>query len=136
MALSRNLNQAGHHDVAHNSVSPAVAWAHKGKLARYAGLMKLASHQHKVGKRSSLPTLTPFVVSDVGEMNEEAISLQQRITAAYKRKLKREGPRDDGQTINYLTSCFRASLRLALQMSIVKGLGAMLRSGGHPFIWG
>ena len=136
MALSRNLNQAGHHDVTQNSISPAVSLAHKGKLQRYSALMKLASHQHRLGKRSTMPLLTPFVVSDVWEMNEEDIALQQRITAAYKRKLIHEGPRPDGQTINHLTSLFRAKLRVALQMSIVKGLGAMLRSGGHPFIWG
>ena len=136
MTLSRNFNQAGHHDVTQNSISPAVSLAHKGKLQRYSALMKLASHQHRLGKRSTMPLLTPFVVSDVGEMNEEAIALQQRITAAYKRKLMQEGPRPDGQTINHLTSLFRAKLRVALQMAIVKGLGAMLRSGGHPFIWG
>ncbi len=78
MALSRNLNQAGHHDIAQNSISPAVSLAYKGKPQRYSALMKLASHQHRLRKRSTMPLLTPFVVSDVGEMNEEAIALQQK----------------------------------------------------------
>ena len=86
------------------------------------------------GKRSTLPTFVPFVVSDFGELAPAAIDLQEWIVNQYSVRCIKLGRRADGCSTDDLVRSFRHRFKIGVQMAIATGLGAMIQAAGQP--WG
>ncbi len=61
--------------------SPTLLDREAEKVDKYSRLVMVARKQHMDGKRSSLPTFAPFVVSDFGELSPAAVDLQESVQA-------------------------------------------------------
>ena len=57
------------------------------------------------------PTLVAAVATAYGEISSEMIKLRELLTSAYARKLAREGHRNDGLSIQFLTAEYRNKFR-------------------------
>jgi hypothetical protein len=109
-----------------------VAKQEQLKMQTYAPLVRIATEQYEKGKREVLPVFHPFVLSTLGEEGPLAVSLREWIVMAYARKLEREGPRDDGRSIQHLTADFRSRMRCSLHIAVAKGLARQISSAGFP----
>ena len=94
----------------------------------------VAAKQHADGKRASLPSFSPFIVSDFGEMSPAATHLQEWIIEQYRVKLKKQGRRDDGCSNSDLVRKFRHKFKVGIQLAIASGLGGMIHAAGQA--WG
>jgi hypothetical protein len=104
----------------------------KFKMVTYAPLVRIATEQHEKGKRLALPVFHPFVVTTLGEEGPLAVSLREWIVMAYRAKLEREGPRNDGQRLQDMTADFRTRFRSSIHIAVAKGLARMISSAGFP----
>ena len=102
------------------------------KHAVYAPLMTVALKQFADGRRSRKPIFLAAVVSSLGELGRESVQLQEFLTAAYGRKLARDGPRDDGQNPKVLTGRFRNKIRTRFIIAVAKGVAMQIWSTGLP----
>ena len=66
--------------------------------------MVVAHKQHLDKKRMVKPKFVPAAITTHGEFGQGVFYVQEMFTQAYKRKLMREGPREDGHTIASLTA--------------------------------
>jgi len=98
----------------------------------YSPLLSIAPKQHVDGKRSSIPIFVPAAMTTLGEFSKPLFTMQERIVCSYKAKVKREGPRRDGQSPDSLTAAFRNRLRCELQTSVAKGFARQLVEAGLP----
>jgi hypothetical protein len=121
-------------DVLVHEPSPTLLSREVFKREKYSRLVMVAAKQHADGKRASLPSFSPFIVSDLGELSPSATDLQEWIVEQYRVKLKKQGRRDDGCSASDLVRKFRHKFKLGIQMAIASGLGAMIHSAGQP--WG
>ena len=94
----------------------------------------VAKQQHMDGKRSSLPSFTPFVVSDFGELSPAAVDLQEWIVEQFRKKCMKHGARADGCSTLDLVRKFRYKFKVAIQFAMAAGLGSMIQAAGQP--WG
>lgn len=94
----------------------------------------VAKKQHVDGKRNSLPTFAPFVVSDFGELAPAAVDLQEWIVDQFRKKCIKNGARADGCSTVDLVRQFRHKFKVSVQFAMAAGLGAMIQAAGQP--WG
>jgi len=73
--------------------------------------------------RSQRPHFVAFVITNTGELGNEATDLVEWLVAQYKAKCLRSAPRDDGLTTKELVSLFRKQLYLNIQMELANGVG-------------
>ena len=102
-------------------------------MTKYEPARAFGAAQHARGLRSHTPKFFAFVVSSLGELGEDAIRVIEILTGAYRRKVEREGERDDGETPQGLTSDFRNRFHTAIQMAVLKGNARMTAASGMPF---
>ena len=86
------------------------------------------------GKRLTLPSFIPFVVSDLGELAPDAANLQEWIVEQYRHKCSKLAPHADGCSTSELVRKFRHRFKIGIQMAMAAGLGAMIQAAGQP--WG
>ena len=81
-----------------------------------------------------MPSFTPFVVSDFGEIAPSAMDLQEWIVEQFRRRCVKLGRRADGCSTSDLVRQFRHKFKVGIQMAIATGLGSMIQAAGQP--WG
>ena len=111
--------------------SPALIDREALKVEKYSRLVMVAKKQYTDKKRFSLPTFTPFAVSDIGELSPAASELQEW---KYRRKCAKDKSRADGCSTSDLVRQFRHKFKLDIQFAIAAGIGAMIQAAGQP--WG
>ena len=121
-------------DVLVHEPSPTLLSREALKAEKYSRLVMVAAKQHADGKRASLPSFSPFIVSDFGEMSPAATHLQEWIIEQYRVKLKKQGRRDDGCSNSDLVRKFRHKFKVGIQLAIASGLGGMIHAAGQA--WG
>jgi hypothetical protein len=114
--------------------SPTLLAREVAKVEKYSRLLMVAKKQHMDGKRSSLPSFTPFVVSDFGELSPAAVDLQEWIVEQFRKKCMKHGARADGCSTLDLVRKFRYKFKVAIQFAMAAGLGSMIQAAGQP--WG
>ena len=114
--------------------SPALLDREAEKVEKYSRLLLVAKKQHADRKRFSLPTFTPFAVSDFGELSPAATDLQEWIVEQFRRKCAKDKSRADGCSTSDLVRQFRHKFKVDIQFAIAAGLGAMIQAAGQP--WG
>ncbi len=114
--------------------SPSLLDREVEKVEKYSRLVMVAKKQHADKKRFSLPTFTPFAVSDIGELSPAASELQEWIVEQYRRKCAKDKSRADGCSTSDLVRQFRHKFKTDIQFAIAAGLGAMIQAAGQP--WG
>ena len=100
----------------------------------YAPLIAIGEKQFEAGARTQKPIFWAGVASTYGEFGPETIQIQEWLTAAYARKVCREGPRQDGEKIEDLTASFRNKFREGIIMAVAKGQSIMINNCGLPAI--
>ena len=113
---------------------PTLVERESEKSSKYGRLVLVASKQYTDGKRGTLPTFVPFVVSDLGELAPSAVDLQEWLVNQYRLRCIKLGPRSDGCTTSDLVRSFRHRLKIGVQTAIAAGLGSMIQAAGLP--WG
>jgi hypothetical protein len=121
-------------DMLQHDPSPTLLARETEKVEKYSRLLMVATKQHSDGKRTSLPTFAPFVVSDLGELAPAAVSLQEWLVDQYRRKLLKYGARADGCSTADLVRTFRHKFKTGIQLAMAAGIGAMIQAAGQP--WG
>lgn len=111
--------------------SPSVVKREQQKKTKYAILMSLAQRQIIEHKRQTLPALSPFVLTDNGEIGPAANTLQEQIVEAFRRRPRSQM---DGITTAQRVMAFRQKFRNEIVMALAAGLGAMACNAGVP--WG
>ena len=91
-----SANTHGIPDALQFTPSPTLIDREAKKVEKYSRLIMVAKKQHTDRKRFSLPTFTPFAVSDVGELSPAAMDLQEWIVEQYRRKCAKDKSRKDG----------------------------------------
>jgi hypothetical protein len=114
--------------------SPTLLDREAEKVDKYSRLVMVARKQHMDGKRSSLPTFAPFVVSDFGELSPAAVDLQEWLVDQFRRKCMKQGTRADGCSAMDLVRQFRHRFKVGTQFAVAAGIGAMIQAAGQP--WG
>jgi hypothetical protein len=114
--------------------SPTLLDRETEKVEKYSRLIMVAKKQHIDGKRTSVPTFAPFVVSDFGELAPAAVDLQEWIVDQFRRKCIKHGTRADGCSTLELVRQFRHKFKVSVQFAMAAGLGAMIQAAGQP--WG
>ena len=114
--------------------SPTLLDRESEKVEKYSRLLMVAKKQHMDGKRTSLPSFAPFVVSDFGELSPAAVDLQEWLVDQFKRKCIKRGTLGDGCSTLDLVRQFRHKFKVAIQFAMAAGLGAMIQAAGQP--WG
>jgi hypothetical protein len=110
--------------------SPALEKRAKEKIETYSTLMTITEKQYIEGRRLSKPVFVPAIATTHGELGLDLIRFMERITAAYKFKMKQAPPRADGRGAKELTTTFRRHLREKVLMAVIKGTARVLRSAG------
>ena len=113
-------------------VGKAVEDQSKLKVNVYNPLVMLAKKQVADRKRACAPRFFAVVCSTLGEFGKDTFKIVELLTAAYKLKLQRAGPRNDGRRLESLSAQYRNNLRNAIQVSVARGLGSMLMYSGLP----
>ena len=111
--------------------SPTLLDREAKKVEKYSRLVLMANN---TGKRSSLPSFAPFVVSDFGELSPAAADLQEWIVEQFRRKCVKQGARANGTSTSDLVRQFRHKFKVGIQFAMAAGLGAMIQAAGQP--WG
>ena len=102
--------------------------AHKHSV--HAKLVTIAAKQAADGKRPHPPKFFAATVSTYGEFGPDLLALQERLTAAYGRRLLREGPRDGGTQRQALTATFRNKFRFRVLIAVARGVAKMCNEVG------
>ena len=95
-------------------------------------LLMLGKKQTIDCKRASAPTFFAVVCSTLGEFGRDTFKIIELLTASYKRKLMRAGPRNDDCKFEHLSARYRNNLRNAIQVSVARGFASMLMYSGLP----
>ena len=69
--------------------SPSLLAREVEKADMYGHIVVIAAKQHLDGKRSTLPTFTPFIASDYGEIAPQAIVFQEWLVNQFRLKCSR-----------------------------------------------
>ena len=117
-----------------NDPSPTVVAKETDKRDKYSRLLLVTKKQYTEGKRVSLPTFSPFIMSDFGEFSPAAMELIEWIVDQFKAKCIREGRRNDGVTTPEMVRTFRHKIRMGVLFGVASGMGMMLQAAGLP--WG
>jgi len=112
------------------TISPVIAGRERQKREKYANLVAIANRQHERGSRAQKPQFVAFVITNTGELGNEATDLMEWLVAQYKAKCLRSGPRDDGLTVKELVTSFRKQLYLNIQMELANGVGLTINQSG------
>ena len=102
------------------------------KIDMYGHIVVVATKQHLDGKRSTLPSFTPFVVSDYGEIAPQALAFQEWLVNQFRLKCSRDGSQANGHSTADLVRSFRHRFKMSVQVAIAAGLGNMIQAAGHP----
>ena len=68
--------------------SPSLLAREVEKSDMYGHIVVIAAKQHLDGKRSTLPTFTPFIASDYGEIAPQAIVFQEWLVNQFRLKCR------------------------------------------------
>jgi hypothetical protein len=122
-------------DALENEPSPTMMRREREKIEKYSRLILVAKKQVALGKRAklSLPRFTPFVISDCGELAPQAYELQEWLVEQFRKKCAAGGPRADGCDRGDLVRDYRHRLKVAVQVALAAGLGAMINVAGQPW---
>ena len=122
-------------DALENEPSPTMMRREREKIEKYSRLILVAKKQVAQGKRAklSLPRFTPFVISDCGELAPQAYELQEWLVEQFRKKCAAGGPRADGCDRGDLVRDYRHRLKVAVQVALAAGLGAMINVAGQPW---
>ena len=112
--------------------SPAVVAAVKLKEARYRNLMDLANGQLAAGKRTKKPVLISAVITHLGELSPDTISLVERLTSVAGKEFKARDPYTRGLTKAKVTGAYRSRFKDALLAANARGFGEALIATGNP----
>ena len=93
----------------------------------------IAAKQCLDRKRSTLPTFSPFVLSDF-QLAPSAVELQEWLVNQYRVRCVKLGHRADGCQADELVHRFRHKLKIGVQMAVAAGFGCMIQAAGQP--WG
>jgi hypothetical protein len=91
------------------------------KKRKYATLMTVADVLSQKHKLDFKPLFLFPVISSLGFMNKDFVSLQKVFTDQYKVMLDSAPPRTDGVSVGHLRGRFKTELRNALCFALVKG---------------
>ena len=80
-----------------------------------------------------LCSLRRGVSSTLGELGKDMFTLQEKLCAAFRRKVEEEPVRGDGYGSKRLTAEFRSDFKAALFVAVATGTARMLREAGLPF---
>jgi hypothetical protein len=116
-----------------NEPSPTLATKEKQKCEKYSRLMLVTKKQFNQRKRPQAPTFAPFAVADNGELGPEAMALQEWLVERFRKRIASAPPRLDGETPQALVRTFRHDLKIAVQVALAAGVGAVLNSAGHAW---
>jgi endogenous inhibitor of DNA gyrase (YacG/DUF329 family) len=120
-------------DALQGDPSPTLVKRELEKSEKYSRLVLVAKKQHSEHKRTSTPKFYPFVVSDCGELAPKAYDLQEWLVEQYRIKCANAGRRADGCTTADLVRQYRHKLKVAVQVAVAAGLGAMICAAGQPW---
>jgi hypothetical protein len=120
-------------DALENEPSPTMLRRELDKTEKYSRLILVAKKQQAQGKRISIPKFIPFVISDCGELSPQAYELQEWLVEQFRRKCAKAGHRADGCNAADLVRDYRHRLKLAVQVAVAAGLGAMINAAGQPW---
>lgn len=112
--------------------SPTLLEREVEKVDLYGHLVVVAAKQHLDGKRSTLPSFTPFVASDYGEIAPQALAFQEWLVNQFRLKCIRDGDQSNGHSTVDLVRSFRHRFKMAIQVAIAAGMGNMIQAAGHP----
>ena len=112
--------------------SPAVETAVKLKTIRYRQLMDLANGQHRAGKRTKAPKLISGVITHLGELSPDIISLVEHLTAVAGSQYNPRDPLNRGRSKSQVTAAFRSRFKDALLAANARGFGEALIATGNP----
>jgi hypothetical protein len=112
--------------------SPAVEAAVKLKEIRYRNLMNLVMGQLAAGKRTKKPILISAVVTHLGELGPDTISLVERLTSVAGKQFCARSPHTRGLTKARVTAAFRSRFKDALLAANARGFGEALIATGNP----
>ena len=112
--------------------SPTLLDREVEKIDMYGHIVVVATKQHLDGKRSTLPSFTPFVVSDYGEIAPQALAFQEWLVNQFRLKCSRDGSQANGHSTADLVRSFRHRFKMSVQVAIAAGLGNMIQAAGHP----
>ena len=70
--------------------SPTLLDREVEKIDMYGHIVVVATKQHLDGKRSTLLSFTPFVVSDYGEIAPQALAFQEWLVNQFRLKCSRD----------------------------------------------
>ena len=104
--------------------SPAVEAAVKLKEIRYRNLMHLVMGQLAAGKRTLKPVLMSAVVTHLGELGPDTISLVERRTGVAGKQFCASSPHARGLTKTRVAAAFRSRFT-----------DALLAANARGFIW-
>ena len=90
------------------------------KADMYGHIVVIAAKQHLDGKRSTLPTFTPFIASDYGEIAPQAIVFQEWLVNQFRLKC-RDGSKNNGHATPDLVRNFRHRFKMSVQVAIAAG---------------
>ena len=111
--------------------SPAVELTVGTKEKRYELLMQLAQQQAHAGRRTHTPFLCAAVITHLGELSPDFITLIEKLTTAAATSY-RGGPLTDGAQRKTFTRRFRTRLKDGIMAANASGFGRALRSAGNP----
>ena len=118
-------------DLSTGSPSPTLTTVQQRKADKYRLLLKMVLSQAQNKERGAV-NFVAFAFSTSGELCPAAEALVERIVQTYRRKLKAEGPRDDGLSTAHLTHLFRFEFLVAIQVAIARGVSKVLTFAGLP----
>ena len=122
----------GENNPTSNISGKAVLDQTNNKHNTYEPLISMARKQKNDGIRDKEPKFLAVVITTNGEFGPETIQTIELLTRAYSNKIAKEGPQDDGSTVQDLTAEFRNGLKDALQVAVARGLARMIYSAGWP----
>ena len=102
------------------------------KINTYNPLLMIGKKQAIDRKRACAPKFFAVVCSTLGEFGIDTFKIVELLTATYKRKLQRAGPRNDDCKLEHLSAKYRNNLRNAIQVSVARGFATMLMYSGLP----
>ena len=94
--------------------------------------MHLVMGQLAAGKRTLKPVLMSAVVTHLGELGPDTISLVERLTGVAGKQFCASSPHARGLTKTRVTAAFRSRFKDALLAANARGFGEALIATGNP----
>ena len=111
--------------------SPSLLAREVEKADMYGHIVVIVAKQHLDGKRSTLPTFTPFIASDYGEIAPQAIVFQEWLVNQFRLKCSRDGSKNNGHATPDLVRNFRHRFKMSVQVAIAAGMGSIIQAAGR-----